>query len=107
MDIPKIPLSAADRINRVYIDGVGLDPFHANFLPLTKKHGKSICGAPWSSFIFEADGSIKFCCMAGHAEIGDLRQGHTDLKDVLNSDIAKKVRANFLNGHRAKLNLHS
>jgi organic radical activating enzyme len=91
--------SDLDKINRAYVDGDGIDPYHTEFLPLTQKHGKSICGAPWSSFIFESTGDIKFCCMAGRGVHGDLREGDINLKNILNSEVAKKVRLNFLNGH--------
>ena len=36
----------------------------SHFNRITGKHGQYICGAPWTSFSFEADGEIAFCCAA-------------------------------------------
>ena len=35
-----------------------------DFARIVDKHGEYICGAPWTSFSFEADGEIAFCCVA-------------------------------------------
>ena len=69
------------------------------------KYGQHICGAPWSSLIFEASGEIAFCCMANStAGARDLRQGTSTVTDTQNSVRAKLVRANFLNGtYQARL----
>ena len=69
------------------------------------KHGQHICGAPWSSLIFEASSEIAFCCMANStAGVRDLRQGTSTVTDTQNSVRAKAVRANFLNGtYQARL----
>ncbi len=72
------------------------------FNDITKKHGKKICGAPWSSLIFEANGGIKFCCMAGHGEKGDIQGGLTNLNDIVNSPEAMEIRKHFLDGTMEK-----
>ena len=72
------------------------------FDDITKKHGKQICGAPWSSLIFEANGGIKFCCMAGHGERGNIQGNLTNLTDIINSPKAMEIRKRFLDGTMEK-----
>jgi|TARA_B100000315_G_scaffold256901_1_gene304081 organic radical activating enzyme len=72
------------------------------FDDITKKHGKKFCGAPWSSLIFEANGGIKFCCMAGQGESGNIQGGLTNLNDIVNSPKAMEIRKYFLDGTMEK-----
>ena len=73
----------------------------SNFDRITDKHGKYICGAPWTSFSFEPDGDIAFCCATGF-ELRDLRQGLTSLDEIINSPQAKQVRADLLKGYKTE-----
>jgi organic radical activating enzyme len=72
------------------------------FNDITKKHGKKFCGAPWSSLIFEANGGIKFCCMAGQGEEGNIQGNLTKLNDIVNSPKAMEIRKHFLDGTMEK-----
>ena len=68
------------------------------FDDILKKHGKRFCGAPWSSLIFESTGGIKFCCMAGQGESGNIQGDLTNLNDIINSPKAMEIRKHFLDG---------
>lgn len=57
-------------------------------------YGEKFCAAPWSTLIIENNSDIRFCCMA-HYPKGRLTG---DITEAFNSDLAKKVRKNFLNG---------
>ena len=72
------------------------------FPDIVKKHGKQFCGAPWSSLIFEANGGIKFCCMAGQGEEGNIQGNLTKLNDIVNSPKAMEIRKHFLDGTMEK-----
>jgi organic radical activating enzyme len=72
------------------------------FDDITKKYGKKFCGAPWSSLIFEANGGIKFCCMAGQGERGNIQGNLTNLNDIVNSPKAMEIRKHFLDGTMEK-----
>ena len=72
------------------------------FEDIAKKHGKKFCGAPWSSLIFEANGGIKFCCMAYNGAAGDIQGNLTNLNDIVNSPKAMKIRKHFLDGTMEK-----
>jgi len=72
------------------------------FNDITKKHGKKFCGAPWSSLIFEATGGIKFCCMAGQGESGNIQGNLTTFNDIVNSPKAMEIRKHFLDGTMEK-----
>ena len=72
------------------------------FNDITKKHGKHFCGAPFSSLIFESTGGIKFCCMAGQGESGNIQGDLTNLNDIINSPKAMEIRKHFLDGTMEK-----
>ena len=72
-----------------------------DFARIADKHGEYICGAPWTSFSFESDGEIAFCCIAND-NIRDIRQGATSLDEIINSPRAKAVRADLLKGNKPK-----
>ena len=72
------------------------------FSDIQKKHGEKICGAPWTSLIFEANGEIRFCCMAQASTKGDIKGSATNLDDVINSPKAMEIRKHFLDGTMAR-----
>ena len=86
-------------------DLIKYNPFiyneESNFGRITDKHGKYICGAPWTSFSFEPDGDIAFCCATGFNP-RDIRQGSTSLDEIINSPQAKQVRADLLKGYKTE-----
>ena len=71
----------------------------SHFSRITDRYGQYICGAPWTSFSFEADGEIAFCC-AANDKIRDIRQGATSIDEIINSPKAKSIRASFLKGNK-------
>jgi MoaA/NifB/PqqE/SkfB family radical SAM enzyme len=63
-----------------------------------RRRGLSACRQPWQSPIVLADGKVLACCVAGGvAPLGELT-GTTTMAEILESNVARTVRASILEG---------
>ena len=58
---------------------------------------KSFCILPWIHTYIDPDGTVKPCCMAENADMGNLHD-HTSIKEIYNNDKFKEFRLKLLNG---------
>lgn len=78
------------------IDLAATDPIKENFrLP------KSICSIPWNNVEIRSNGDITPCCMSTGINYGNVQ--FTKLQDAFDSEIAKKLRADFLAGLKPRV----